>query len=388
MIEKWLERYLNKQHKNNQRTQLGLFSGKAGLFSNLVLFLIKMSAGVISGSVSIIGDAINSLADCASSILTLFGFHIAAKPADKQHPYGHERSEYITGLVVSLGILFVGFQFLLNSIQRMIDPAALNTTPLVLILLILSIIIKLVQGYFYRKVGKKIRSNAIDAAAQDSFNDVYTTLVVLGASLVEIIFGWQIDGYAGVFIALYILYNGVSIIRESIDDLLGKGPTEKQIREIKHFLDHYPSIVGYHDLLMHHYGPNKTFATIHIEIDDSWSLMEAHRIIDDIEKDFKEYLGVDLVCHLDPIAIKSKEQTIIYQQVKRILQSYELNLKFHDFRVEEMGGLSTIQFDIVVPDNIEQTNQELLEAIKRDIAEIIGTFEVEIEFDRIYLLKE
>src|SRR5690606_30436561 len=131
MIEKWLERYLNKQHTKNQRNQLGLFSGKVGLFSNLVLFLIKMSAGLISGSVSIIGDAINSLADCASSILTLFGFHIAAKPADKQHPYGHERSEYITGLVVSLGILFVGFQFLLNSIQRIMDPTALNTTTLV-----------------------------------------------------------------------------------------------------------------------------------------------------------------------------------------------------------------------------------------------------------------
>lgn len=387
MIERWLERYLNKQHTKNQRNQLGLFSGKVGLFSNLALFLIKMSAGLISGSVSIIGDAINSLADCASSILTLFGFHIAAKPADKQHPYGHERSEYITGLVVSLGILFVGFQFLLNSIQRIMDPTALNTTTLVFVLLVISIIIKVVQGYFYRKVGKKIHSNAIDAAAQDSFNDVYTTLVVLGASVVETIFGWRIDGYAGVFIALYILYNGISIIRESIDDLLGKGPTEKQINEIKHFLDYYTSIIGYHDLLMHHYGPNKTFATIHIEIDDSWSLTEAHRVIDAIEKDFKEYLGVELVCHLDPIAIKSEEQTTIYQQVKRILQSYELNLKFHDFRVEEDDGLSTIQFDIVVPDNIEKTNQELLAAIQKDIAENIGAFEVEIEFDRIYLLK-
>lgn len=387
MMEKWLERYLNKQDKNNKRNQLGLFSGKVGLVSNLILFLIKMIAGLVSGSVSILGDAINSLADCASSILTLFGFHIAAKPADKQHPYGHERSEYITGLVVSLGILFVGFQFLLNSIQRIMNPTPLNTNALVFILLIISVIVKLAQGYFYKQVGSKIHSNAIGAAAQDSLNDVYTTLVVLGASVLETIFGWQIDGYAGVFIALYILYNGISIIRESIDDLLGKGPTEKQINEIKHFLDYYTSIIGYHDLLMHHYGPNKTFATIHIEIDDSWSLTEAHRVIDAIEKDFKEYLGVELVCHLDPIAIKSEEQTTIYQQVKRILQSYELNLKFHDFRVEENEGLSTVQFDIVVPDNIEKTNQELLEAIKKDIAENIGTFEVEIEFDRIYLLK-
>ncbi|MBM6615475.1 cation transporter [Desemzia sp. RIT804] len=387
MMEKWLERYLNKYQPDERRTKLGIFSGKIGLFSNLILFIIKLSAGLISGSVSIMGDAINSLADFATSILTLFGFHMAAKPADKKHPYGHERSEYITGLVVSLGIMFVGFQFLLNSIQRIFDPTSLNTTPLVYGLLIISVLVKLGQGFFYKQVAQKIHSNAIDAAAQDSFNDIYTTLVVLGASVVEMTFGWRIDGYAGILIALYILYNGIQIIRESIDDLLGKGPTEQEIAQIIHFLDHYTSIVGYHDLLLHHYGPNKTFATIHIEIDDSWNLTEAHRVIDAIEKDFKAHLGVDLVCHLDPIAIKSTEQTSVYQQVKRILQSYQLNLKFHDFRVEEKNGVATIQFDIVVPDNIEKTNDELLSAIRKDVTENIGAFEVEIEFDRIYLLK-
>ena len=386
-MKKWLDSYLDKQFGDGNRSRIGIFSGKIGLVSNLILFVIKLSAGWISGSVSIVGDALNSLADFASSILTLFGFRMASKPPDKEHPYGHERSEYITGLVVSIGILFVGFQFLLNSIQRILNPASLTSTPLVFVLLIISVVIKLSQGYFYKRVANKIHSNAIEAAAQDSYNDVYTTLVVLVASIVEVVFGWQIDGYAGVLIALYILYNGVQIIRESINDLLGTGPNEQEILKITSFLNHYTDIVGYHDLLFHHYGPNKTFATLHIEVDDSWSLTEAHRLIDTIEKEFKEKLGIELLCHLDPIAIQSEEQTTIYQQVKRILQSYQLNLKFHDFRVEEKKGQATIYFDVVVPDNSEKTNQELLTSIRNNVQEEIGDYAVEIEFDRIYLLK-
>ncbi|MFL2133282.1 cation diffusion facilitator family transporter [Desemzia sp. FAM 24101] len=388
-MKKWIDYYLNQQLKKGSRSQIGIFSGKIGLFSNLLLFLFKLSAGWISGSVSIIGDAINSVADFASSILTLFGFHMAAKPADKEHPYGHERSEYIIGLMVSIGIMFVGFQFLLTSIQRILNPEPLSTTPLVFILLIVSVMIKVCQGYFYKRVANTIHSNAIEAAAQDSYNDVYTTLVVLGASIVEVLFGWQIDGYAGTLIAVYILYNGIQIIRDSIDDLLGPRPNEQEIEKITQFLDNYTAIVGYHDLLLHHYGPNKTFATIHIEIDDSWSLTEAHRVIDTIEKEFKEQLEVELVCHLDPIAIQNEEQTNIYKQVKRILQSYQLNLKFHDFRVEEKNGTAIIRFDLVVPDNIEKTtNQALHASIQKKIQEEVGAYEVAIEFDRLYLLKK
>lgn len=388
MMKKWIDTYLNNRLQKGSRSQIGLFSGKVGLISNLLLSLIKFSAGVMSGSVSIIGDALNSLADFASSILTLIGFHMAAKPADKEHPYGHERSEYISGLVVSMGILFVGFQFLLNSIQRILNPAALSTTPLVFVLLGISVVIKLIQGLFYKQVANKIHSNAIEAAAQDSYNDVYTTLVVLGASIIERLFGWQIDGYAGVAIALYILYNGIQIIRESIDDLLGPRPNEQEIEKIMQFLDNYTAIVGYHDLLLHRYGPSKTFATIHIEIDDSWSLIEAHHLIDTIEQEFKEQLDVELVCHLDPIAIQNEEQTNIYKKVKRILQSHQLNLKFHDFRVEEKSGIATIRFDLVVPDNTELTNQELYSSIQKQIHKEIGTYEVAIEFDRLYLLKK
>lgn len=387
-MKKWIDNYLNKQLEKKNRSQAGIFSGKIGLFSNLILFLIKLGAGWISGSVSIIGDAVNSMADFASSILTLVGFHMTAKPADKEHPYGHERSEYIIGLVVSMGIMFVGFQFLLNSIQRILNPEPLSSTPLVFVLLVISVVIKLSQGYFYKRVANTIHSNAIEAAAQDSYNDVYTTLVVLGASIIEALFGWQIDGYAGVLIALYILYNGVQIIRESINDLLGPRPNEQEIEEITQFLDNYTAIVGYHDLLLHHYGPNKTFATIHIEIDDNWSLTEAHRLIDNIEKDFKEQLGVELVCHLDPIAIQNEEQTNIYKHVKGILQSYQLNLKFHDFRVEEKNGTATIRFDLVVPDNLEETNQNLYSSIQKKIQEEVGDYEVAIEFDRLYLLKK
>lgn len=386
-MKKWIDNYLNKQMEIGRRSQVGIFAGKIGLFSNLVLLIIKLSAGLISGSVSILGDAINSMSDFASSILTLVGFHMADKPADKEHPYGHERSEYIIGLVVSIGIMFVGFQFLLSSIQRILNPAPLSSTPLVFVLLIVSVVIKLGQGYFYKQAANKIQSNAIEAAAQDSYNDVYTTVVVLGASIIEVAFGWQIDGYAGGLIALYILYNGIQTIRKSIDDLLGPRPNEQEIDKIMQFLDSYTAIVGYHDLLIHHYGPNKTFATIHIEIDDSWSLTEAHRLIDNIERKFKEKLGVELVCHLDPIAIQNETQTYIYKQVKRIIQSFQLNLRFHDFRVEDKDGTAIIRFDLVVPENLGKTNQDLHSAIQKKVQEEVGNYEVAIDFDRLYLLK-
>lgn len=390
MFEKWLKKYTHYQNKigNDSRTRIGILSGKAGLVSNLFLFFIKLIAGWIAGSVSIMADAMNNLSDSASSVLTLLGFHFSSKPPDKEHPYGHERSEYISGLLVSVVILFVGYEFLMSSIDRILNPSSLNSTPLVYILLIVSVFLKILQGFFYKDAAAQIDSNTIRAASQDSFNDVYTTLVVLSSILIERLTGWQIDGYAGVLIALYILYSGYQSITNSFNDLLGSRPNEDEIAKMSQKLDSYSSIIGYHDLLVHSYGPNKTFASVHIEIDDSWSLTEAHNVIDMIENEFKEQLGIQLVCHLDPIAIQSEEHTKVYRQVKQILQSYQLNLKFHDFRIEEKDEQSTIHFDIVVPDGVSKGNEELEQSIIQDIHKTIGDFRVKIKFDRVYLLKQ
>lgn len=382
MFNKFINQMTNANNKEERRQRVGILSGRVGLVSNLFLFVIKLIAGLMSGSISIVTDAMNNLGDSASSVITLFGFRAASKPADKEHPFGHERSEYISGLIISIIIIYVGLQFLSSSFNQIMHPTPLNTSALVFVLLIVSIVIKVLQGQFYRKMAKEIQSNTLQNSAQDSINDVYITIMVLVSSLVETWTGWQIDGYAGGLLSLFIIYSGIQAIRDSIDDLLGKRPSKVEIRQMKDLLDQYDNIVGYHDLLVHSYGPNQTFATIHIEIDDSWNLTRAHHLIDCIEEDFKHKLGVELVCHLDPIAIQNEHDTAIYRQVKAILK--DLNLKFHDFKVEHQ----TILFDIVLPDNPQLTDDALFMQIEQKIHEQIGNYEVKIIFDRLDLLKE
>lgn len=382
MFNKLINQVTIATNKEERRQRVGVLSGRVGLVSNLFLFGIKLVAGLMSGSISIVTDAMNNLGDSASSVITLLGFRAASKPADKEHPFGHERSEYISGLIISIIIIYVGLQFLSTSINQIMHPTPLNTSTLVFVLLIVSIVVKVLQGQFYRKMAKEIQSNTLQNSAQDSINDVYITTMVLVSSLLETWTGWQIDGYAGALLSIFIIYSGIQAIRDSIDDLLGKRPSKVEIRQMKDLLEQYDNIVGYHDLLVHSYGPNQTFATIHIEIDDSWNLTRAHHLIDCIEEDFKHKLGVELVCHLDPIAIQNEHDTAIYRQVKAILKDY--NLKFHDFKVEHQ----TILFDVVLPDNPRLTEAALFMQIEQKIHEQIGNYEVKIIFDRLDLLKE
>lgn len=383
----WVERRSEENGKES-RAVFGMIAGQIGLLSNFLLFGMKLLVGLFSGSVSIIADAMNNLSDSASSVLTLVGFRIAAKPADKEHPYGHQRSEYITGMIISLIILFVGGQFLRTSVERILQPESLQTSPLMFVILVSSIAIKVIQGYFYQETARHIGSKTLLASAKDSFNDVYTTITVLVSAAIEHLTGWQIDGYTGLLIAIYIIFSGVQMLSGFINDLLGKRPSEEEITEMTAYLDDHQSIVGYHDLLIHNYGPEKTFATVHIEIDDSWSLNQAHMVITAIEKEFKEELKINLVCHLDPIDIRSEEQTKVYRFVKQLLESYNLNLQFHDFRIEKNGDRSLIQFDVVVPEDIKLTNEQLLAKIEKDITQQIGSYDFDLIFDRNYLLKK
>lgn len=388
MFNIWINKYSMNGTKEEARKSVGVIAGIVGLVSNLLLFVIKFLAGSLSGSLSIITDGMNNLGDSASSLVTLLGFRAASKPADKEHPYGHERSEYISGLLISVIIIYVGIQFFTTSINQIMNPSSLTASPLVFGLLIISIIAKVVQGNFYRTAAESIQSNTLYSAAQDSTNDVYVTGLVLVATAVEMWTGWQVDGYAGAVLSIVIIYSGFQAIRESSNDLLGTRPSKKEILQMKELLDQYDSIVGYHDLLVHSYGPNQIFATIHIEIDDSWDIKKAHRVIDNIETDFEEKLAVELVCHLDPIAIQSEHDTAIYRQIKQILKSLHLEVKFHDFKVEKSNEQDLILFDVVLPDNTAQTDEELLKIIKAKIHEEIGDYRVKIKFDRLDLLKE
>lgn len=389
MITYLINRFERKHtgSKEALRPKLGAFAGRIGLLSNLVLFLAKFVIGLLSGSVSIMADAINNLSDTISSILTLVGFYISGKPADAEHPYGHERFEYISGMLVSILITFVGFQFLITSIERIRNPQSVTVTWLVLIILLVSIGIKIWQGLFYQKVAKKIDSDALVASAKDSLNDVFTTVTVLVSAMVEGLTGLKIDGYVGLAIAIYIIYSGYKMIMGFVNELMGMRPAEEEINQIKERLSAVDNIIGYHDLLIHNYGPNKTFASVHIEIDDTWNLRKAHEKTDLIEREFKKELGIELVCHVDPVSIHNQEQNRIHLLLKEIINGIDDTLKMHDLQIEkEKNEAGIMHFDIVIPKGFGLDDQELTQKIQLAVTRKIGDYQVQITFDHVYLL--
>ncbi|EOI05019.1 cation diffusion facilitator family transporter [Enterococcus moraviensis ATCC BAA-383] len=387
MINFLIDRFeKRKQKSSDMRTAFGIFAGVVGLLSNLLLFVGKLLIGLISGSVSIMADAMNNLSDTVSSVLTLIGFYISGKPADEEHPYGHERFEYISGMLVSLLITFVGFQFFMTSIERIKDPQSIKVTPVILVILVLSILIKIWQSLFYRRVAKKIDSNTLVATAKDSLNDVFTTIAVLVSATIEGITGLKIDGFVGLVIACYIIFSGLQLIREFVNELMGLRPNQAAIDKMKVYLSSVSEIVGYHDLLIHQYGPNKTFASVHIEIDDRWNLTQAHETIDEIEKKFKQQLGVDLVCHIDPVNLHDQQQQFIHQELKKIIKGINGELKGHDIRLVDHGDKPRIVFDLVVPNHFKATDQELRIRLQEQVYRNMGDYIVEVTFDHNYLL--
>lgn len=367
------------------RTKIGIAAALLGLISNGLLFTGKIIIGLISGSVSIMADAINNLSDAFSSIMTLVGFRISAKPADKEHPYGHERFEYISGLLISILIIYVGLQFLNSSFQKILHPAFVTLTPTVFIVLTLSVLIKIWQSRMYQSFGREIKSDTLKATGQDSLNDVITTVAVLFSAIFEYFTRLRVDGYIGFVIALYILYSGIMMIRDFIDTLMGSRPTEEYIDVIEERLRSYPELLGFHDLLVHSYGPNKKFASVHVEMDDSWSLSEAHWVIDEIEDDFKEQLDVDMVCHIDPVPVNDPNYNLVYHQLHQIIMDLNLGIHLHDLKMNKKNP-EKITFDLVIPQKCPVPDDQLKEQITQLIHEQIGDYQIKINFDHNYLL--
>lgn len=368
----------------------GMRTGFIGLLMNVSLLIIKLIAGVTAGSVSILVDAMNSLGDTASSLFTIGGFYVANKPADREHPYGHQRAEYISGLFIAVIILIVGFQFLIQSVNRIINPASVYSSRLVLLLLIISILMKVFLGLYYQNRSKMmtIQSNTVLALKKDSYNDALMTLVIIISYYIEIKFGWYIDGYVGAGVALFILYSGFRSILDSFDDLLGSRPDVNLIIRMQEVLDTFETPIGYHDLIIHKYGPNKVFATVDIEIDSRLSLIKAHKVIDEIEQEFEKQFNIKLVGHLDPIILDDEEQNKIYALIKDTLKSYHSNFHFHDFRIKKFGDTKEIHFDVVVPSDVKETDQELHYKITSDIYRKFNEYPIRIKFDRDYILDE
>ena len=385
----WIKNFQDRYPKEKQRYKTGLLAGSIGVFSNLILFIIKIIAGYSAQSISITADAMNSLSDGVSSLLTILGFYWASKPADKEHPYGHQRAEYISGFVVAIIIIIIGFQFLSQSIMKIMNPSAVLLSPLIFWILIFSAVFKLIQGWVYRQLAASIQSNTLTAVSKDSFNDVLMTSSIILSVLLEKWTGWHLDGYVGSLIAVYIIYSGFESIQFAISDLLGERPHPELTQQMVAILERYPKVLDYHDLDVHKYGPDTFHASIHLEVDAKMSLVHAHRLSSKIERDFLEELQIKLVSHVDPVQLDDPLVTRLHYKIKKLLRSYDEDYRFHDLHLLDRDKKEPrIIFDVVVPEGESLNNDQLYGKIVKDIHTFAPDTKVEINFDRVYLLKD
>ena len=360
------------QNYNNPsvRTRYGKLSGIVGIISNLFLCIIKILTGVLIGSFSYIADGINNLSDAGSSIITLIGFKLASEPADADHPFGHQRVEYLTGLIVSFIIIAIGLLLMKSSIESIINPGdGASFSIISVIILAVSILIKCLQSLFYRKVGKLINSTAVLATSIDSLNDCISTGAVLIASIISLLTDLQLDGWMGCVVSIFILVSGYKLVKEAMSPLIGEKPSKELVDDIvKKILD-YPKVLGIHDLVIHSYGPGKIFATIHVEVDSEENILVIHDQIDNIENDFREKMGINLVIHMDPIDTKDENTQELREEAFRILQSIDPVLNFHDFRIVKGETHTNVLFDVLVPVRYKMTDKELKTLINQKFKE-------------------
>ena len=364
------------------RSAIGKLSGAVGIACNLLLFAIKLLAGTLAQSVSITADALNNLSDATSSIVTLLGFKLAERPADEDHPYGHARYEYLSGLAVAALIVVIGFELAKTSVEKIIHPAAVEFSLVTVLVLGISIAIKLWMAAFNGKLGKLIRSSALEATAADSRNDCLATGAVLAAGVVEWLTKFQVDGFMGLAVALFILYSGCNLARETISPLLGEAVDPQLREELARFIEAHPKVLGYHDLMVHDYGPGQRFASLHLEMDKDEDPLVCHEIIDDIERECLQNFGVHLVIHYDPVVTNDPELERMRALVTAILRVKDERLSIHDFRMVPGAGHTNLVFDVALPLALrgqEKTIQTSLETALNDLGE--GKYYTVITFD-------
>lgn len=335
--------------KPGVRSAVGKLAGMTGILCNMILFAGKLFAGILAGSVSIIADAMNNLSDASSSIVTLAGFRLAEKPADEEHPYGHARYEYLAGLAVAAIIIIIGFELAKSAVDKILHPSAVSFTIITTIILLVSMLVKLWMMHFNHTLGQKIHSTTLEAASVDSRNDVLATGAVLFAGIVQQLTSWQIDGIVGLAVALFILYSGVQLALETVSPLLGES-TSPELRDlIVDYISTDPRVLGYHDLMVHDYGPNKRFASLHVEMDQRIDPLLCHSIIDDLERECLESHGIHLVIHHDPLVVDDPDLNRMHKSVEQVLKQISPELKTHDFRMCKTPTHINLIFDVSLP---------------------------------------
>lgn len=372
-------------HDLQVRKGYGILCSVLGIVLNLLLVAVKMIAGIFSGSVAVIADAVNNLSDAASSLITLLGFWLGGKAPDPEHPFGHGRMEYLAGLAVSVLILYMGVELLTSSIQSLLAPVAVVLSVPTMILLCISVPIKLYMFFFHHSIGKKIDSPAMQATAMDSISDVISTTVVIISTVLSATFGWNMDGICGILVSLLILRAGFTSAKDTISPLLGQPPSKELVEEIHQIVLSHEMIVGVHDMVIHNYGPGRMMISLHAEVPANGDIFLLHDMIDNVERELSARFACDAVIHMDPIAVDDKAISAMRVAVAKIIGTVHNDITMHDFRMVEGHTHTNLIFDVCVPFAFPMKDAELKAAIEQAIVEQFPHCCAVIKVDKAYV---
>lgn len=374
------------EDKSKLREAYGMLCGIVGVCFNIFLFIGKFLAGTFSNSIAITADAFNNLSDAGSSVVTLLGFKLAGAKPDTEHPFGHGRIEYISGLVVAAAILLMGYELIRDSIGKILHPEETEFTVLVAVILIASILVKLYMAYYNRSVGKKLDSTAMKAVATDSLSDTVATTVVLLASVFTHFTGIKIDGYCGLVVGFLVGYAGFDAARETLNPLLGQPPAREFVEKIDEIVMSHPEVCGMHDLIVHDYGPGRQMISLHAEVPSEGNILELHDVIDNIETELRRELGCEATIHMDPIVTSDEHVSETKSAMVSLIKSIDEELSIHDFRMVTGESHTNLIFDVLAPFNFRLTDEELLTEILQDVQEHFGeNYYVVAKVDHSYI---
>ena len=381
----FLIKYTQKHTHRPQREALGLLSGTVGIVCNLFLFAVKLTLGILTGAVAVTADAVNNLTDAAVNIVTIAGTRLAGKPMDKEHPFGHGRAEYIAALIVAFSIFVMSFELAKSAVMKIIRPETVKYTPLYVALLLIAAGVKLWMAYFNKKLYAVTGNLNLKAVMKDSLNDSVATLATAAVLVVSGIFGLQwVDGVIGGAVAVLVFFSGVSIVRDILGPLLGEPPSKELVNAIESRILESDSILGVHDLIVHHYGPDRIIASAHAEVPADMDLMTAHKIIDRAEKAIWEELHIDICLHTDPVATDNSEQEKYKILTEIILSDFNPDFTFHDFRLTEENGVKTLSFDLVIPFEYDAEKEALVSSLCAIYRERLPAIDVQINAEHSY----
>ena len=381
-----LARLFIKQSGDEQavRKAYGILCGAVGIGFNVLLFIGKFFAGTLAGSIAITADAFNNLSDAGSSFVTLLGFQMAGQKPDSEHPFGHGRIEYLSGLAVSMLILLMGVELAKSSLQKILHPEPVDSSPVVIAILCVSIAVKLYMFSYNRRLGRKLNSSAMEATSMDSLSDSAATLAVLIATLVGHFTGLMIDGWCGILVAAFILWSGFNAAKDTLDPLLGTPPTREFVTQIRDIVMAHKSILGIHDLIVHDYGPGRVMISVHAEVSASENVLELHDEIDNVEKELREKLGCEAVIHMDPIVTDDGITEETRQRVAALIHCIDDEINIHDFRMVVGPTHTNIIFDAVVPFKFRLTDAEVREKIEAAVRALDGNYYAVVNVERPY----